>query len=319
MAFDAKTGNKLWTAQSTGNFGNSPAVSANVVYVGDDASMFAFNATTGDLVWTANVSGPSTPAVWNGAIYVGSSNSDIIAFDAATGQTLWSTALPAPITFTGPTISNGVLYTTAGDNYLYALDARNGNILWSYNLPGFYTLGSASQPAIVDGTVFVGLTFGYRMFAFALPAGNALFQVDPASVVIGTPVTLRGNGFTPNEPVRIYINGLGSNVLSSVPANSQGASRRLSSCPQLASVTITLSHKARSADGGRKRRSASHHHLLRRRERRDLRRPMIGCVRRGSSNARRSSPGLERLERLLRGRAPEVDSTTTISAYFPEL
>ena len=60
------TGNQIWS---------SPAVANGVVYVGsDDFKLYAFNAASGQLLWSAAAGGQinTSPAVANGIVYIGS-------------------------------------------------------------------------------------------------------------------------------------------------------------------------------------------------------------------------------------------------------
>ena len=236
LAFDAIRGGPAWTAQTEGNLINGAAVSGGLVYVGtDSSSLLAFRATTGELVWSAPVPGTSscpgafplnvvsTPSIWNGVVYVGSTSCSLTAFDATTGEQLWSAVVDGQISGKGPSLANGVAYVASEDNYLYAFDLSNGSLLWKYNLNGDHLIQAGSQPAIVDGSVYVGITFGYRLYAFALPAGAAQLTVNPSEGTPGSPVVLAGSGFAPNERIRIYANGLGSNILTITQTNGVGA------------------------------------------------------------------------------------------------
>ena len=76
-ALNAATGAKVWS-YSTGNLNevsSSAAVADGVVYVGSfDHKVHALNAATGAELWSYSTGGdvPSSPAVVNLAVYVGS-------------------------------------------------------------------------------------------------------------------------------------------------------------------------------------------------------------------------------------------------------
>ena len=56
-AFDAVTGNTLWTATTSDWVQTSPAVANGVVYIANNSgNLYAFNAQTGGLVWQSAVS-----------------------------------------------------------------------------------------------------------------------------------------------------------------------------------------------------------------------------------------------------------------------
>ena len=66
---------------------SSPAYANSVVYVGSrDGNIYAFNATTGDKLWSY-VTGAwvhSSPAVVNGTVYFGSYNNNVYALGNTT-------------------------------------------------------------------------------------------------------------------------------------------------------------------------------------------------------------------------------------------
>jgi len=92
-AFDAKTGDLLWTRDQPLA---SPAVLDGVGYSGSDTgTLYAFNAADGTERWQTDVGGVVlNPAIANGVVYVVSLNDPIdatlFALDAATGDELWS-------------------------------------------------------------------------------------------------------------------------------------------------------------------------------------------------------------------------------------
>ncbi len=112
---------------------SSPAVQSNRVIVaasvGPQAQIVAFDATTGKISWVYSELffgwDGSSPAVYNGVVYVG-----VTGYDA-----------------------NGHY----GAHYLYALDANNGNLKWRYTADG----AILSSPAIsADGLVYFGTQAG---------------------------------------------------------------------------------------------------------------------------------------------------------------
>ena len=76
--------------------------------------MYAFNATTGETLWTAPTGGSeSSPVVAGSVVYIGSGN-NFYALDATTGATLW-TAIGPPggdlgELFGPPAAGNGIVY-----------------------------------------------------------------------------------------------------------------------------------------------------------------------------------------------------------------
>ena len=69
---------------------------------------------------------PSSPAVANGVLYVGSQDSNIYAFDAGTGAALW-TAFTGAAVDSAPAVADGTVYVGSGDHQLYAFALDGGD------------------------------------------------------------------------------------------------------------------------------------------------------------------------------------------------
>jgi len=108
------------------------AVAADGIMFGFDAAHSHFNpyerilspVTVPHLkqAWTAQTGSkiPSSPAVANGVVYVGSQDGKLYAFDATTGATLWRTAKTGDVINSSPAVANGVVYIGSNDGKLYA-------------------------------------------------------------------------------------------------------------------------------------------------------------------------------------------------------
>src|SRR5450755_112251 len=148
--------------------------------------------------WTANIGTgiaetffPSSPAVVNGVVYVGSWDHKLYALDTSTGKILWSAQTGDHIT-SSPAVVNGVVYVGSWDHKLYAFRA-DGCVqfacspLWASAPTGNSIF---SSPVVDNGTVYVGSQDG-KLYAFKTDGcdGNKS-SCDPLwSVQIGTSIT----------------------------------------------------------------------------------------------------------------------------------
>lgn len=105
---------------------------------------------------------PSSPALWNGTLYVGSSNADTFyAINARTGEIKWKVTT-AGRSFSSPAVAGGVVYygdaTGQGNGvgHLYALDALSGQQLWAFDVPA----DVFSSPVVEKGVVYFTSTDG---------------------------------------------------------------------------------------------------------------------------------------------------------------
>lgn len=116
-----------------------------------------------DLDWSfaAEIGARSSPAVANGAVYVGGFW-DVYALDAAAGAAPWSFTTGDPID-SSPAVARGVVYVSSIDNRIYALNAATGAELWAFTT-GSYVY---SSPAVANGVVYVGSLDG-NVYALGL-------------------------------------------------------------------------------------------------------------------------------------------------------
>src|SRR5262249_40956222 len=95
-AFDAATGNLLWSVSLPGQFiFTSPPTAVNgTVFTGGAGSggtVYAVNETNGEVLWTMPVENGdnSSPAFSGGSVFVSYVCPQAYAFNATTGQELW--------------------------------------------------------------------------------------------------------------------------------------------------------------------------------------------------------------------------------------
>src|SRR5258708_37025462 len=102
--------------------------------------------------WTATTGNriDASPAVVNGVVYAGSSDTYMYAFDAKTGTTVWKAPGVWPIG-ASPAVADRVVYTGSGDGNLYAFNAKTGAVVWTA-LVG----GNVDSPTVSQGIVYVG-------------------------------------------------------------------------------------------------------------------------------------------------------------------
>jgi len=115
-AYDAKTGNLLWTTitSSTYLYGAS-YYNGMVIHGGLDNTMRAWDANTGKLIWSYN------PHTWYGQ---------------------WASTVA---------VAYGIAYEHNQDNYIYAINATTGKLIWKQTGPGIWY---SNIPIIADGKVY---------------------------------------------------------------------------------------------------------------------------------------------------------------------
>jgi outer membrane protein assembly factor BamB len=181
----------------------SPAIADGKVYVGSrDAYLYAFDLRTGKRLWRVGKPAPwvvTSPVVWNGRIYYGSSDGQYVeAVDADSGKRVWFVRTPDNV-IASPVLADSILYVADMSGNLFALDAATGAERWRT------ALGSRvfSTPVPAEGALYVGCDDG-AVYALHAGAGasvrRAVFYDSTAAELAGT----RGG-----DLVRDYLNRFG--------------------------------------------------------------------------------------------------------------
>jgi outer membrane protein assembly factor BamB len=187
FALNASNGNLAWTGSLPAGTPSRPTVASSYVYVTSSSGVLSTFAASGcgSSTCAALKSYPlleppgdaasfsvTPPAVADGMVFVGS-GSTVSAYsatpcDAGACTAAWSTASGCPSVGMQPSVANGVVYLACGNNVLSAFSASSGELLWNYMFASEgYPL--RSEPSIADGRLFIGDTFDFAMYSFALP------------------------------------------------------------------------------------------------------------------------------------------------------
>lgn len=185
MAFDRKTGEKLWTRVATAGvpidkrhikatYANpSPATDGRVVVAWfGSQGVFAYDID-GNLLWQVEMGhldlgaydvpsyewGPaSSPIIWDGKVYLQcdtQTDSFLLALDAETGETIWKTERDEIPSWGTPTVvpaATGPELVTNASNFIRGYDPETGEELW--RLGGSSKI-TAPTPIIADDLIVV--------------------------------------------------------------------------------------------------------------------------------------------------------------------
>jgi len=167
---EAPNGNQVLWDRNLGvpEIGSTPAVAFGRIYVTTLDGLFALDADSGQVLWTnPDVRGFSSPAVFDGSVVVGSSDGRVYRVAASDGTERWNSTLLSETTFSGITSSPKVWFDWAfvgtfnesgGPGEVVGLWASNGTVAWRHATQSVHF----SSPAIVDGTLYIGITGRYN-------------------------------------------------------------------------------------------------------------------------------------------------------------
>jgi outer membrane protein assembly factor BamB len=129
----------------------------------------------------------SSPAVANGAIYIGSPDHSLYALDATTGKVLWKYETGDVISFSSPAVANGIVYVGSDDKTLHAVDAATGKGVWKYITGGKIK----SSPLVDNGIVYVG-SYDNNLYAFDAATGKVRQVYQTNGQVFASPRIVDG-------------------------------------------------------------------------------------------------------------------------------
>lgn len=152
------------------------------------------------LLWRVDTGGElySTPAVVDGALYLGTKSGFMSSLDAATGKERWRSDLGGYIVRSSPAVVDDTVYAGAG-YALFALDAATGEERW--RLPTRFA-GSAS-PVVVDGNVYAATQEGH-VYAADARTGHELWHIQLDGLVFSGPAVSDGRLFLTTDDGSVF-------------------------------------------------------------------------------------------------------------------
>lgn len=167
----------------------SPVVVDGRVYVGSaDYGLCCFETSDGTKVWSFETEFhiDSSPAVIEERVYVGSDDGYVYCLDASDGNLVWYTSVDVSVN-SPVNFADGMVYVESKMGDLYCLDATDGTKLWNFST------GANSykrSPAIFEGYVFVGNEEG-DLFCLDAISGAHIWDVAVGDAV-GSPAAVGG-------------------------------------------------------------------------------------------------------------------------------
>jgi YidC/Oxa1 family membrane protein insertase len=171
-------------------FACSPAVAGSRVLIGsDNYKLYCLDVEAGQLQWEFEAGYPifSSPAVWNGRVYIGEglhydADTSLYCLNLQDGSVIW-TFRTGSHTESSPTVDGGKVYFGAGDDGIYCLDAITSEEQWCF--PDAHVDGG---PLVVDDRVYFGSGYTYDgIICVAARDGRLVWKRDFRAPVWGAP------------------------------------------------------------------------------------------------------------------------------------
>ena len=204
-AFDAATGNLLWSVDLLGVFTSPPTAANGIVFTGGAAvggTVYAVDETNGAVLWTMPVENGdhSSPAVVGGSVYVSYVCPNAYGFDSTTGEELWH--YPSVCQFgceggggTTPVVHAGQVYvrdSICTQTNGVVLDANTGTKTGLFNSdrpPAF--IGDLALYLQSETLVGIDIPSGQQLWSFV---GDGALQSAP--LIVNQTIYVGGNSGT---------------------------------------------------------------------------------------------------------------------------
>jgi outer membrane protein assembly factor BamB/tRNA A-37 threonylcarbamoyl transferase component Bud32 len=179
----------VWEFACEDQIGSSPAVADGAVYIGSfDHNLYAIDATDGTFMWKFATEDAiaSSPHVWNDRVFVGSDDRLMYAIDRQSGQIVWSTPTRGRV-ISSPREAMSHVFFGSDDHMFYNLDARNGRQVWVFEAQDHIR----SSPAVSGEIVCFG-SDDYSVYALDIQSGTQKWKFATHRPVISSPLLYEG-------------------------------------------------------------------------------------------------------------------------------
>jgi len=174
VAYEARTGKKLWEKNVGSPVRTSPTAAAERVFaVTKEGQVYCLSGSDGSELWSfrgmaerASLLSNASPAVAGDIVVVPYPSGDLVALRVADGQAVWSESLARTRTASSmaamsdtarPAIDNGTVFAVGHAGRMVATAQKTGERLWSLTVP------SIQAPWVAGDTVYVVDTGGQVM------------------------------------------------------------------------------------------------------------------------------------------------------------
>ena len=194
-AFDAKTGDDIWTTEITpddeadGHVGGGLAYEGGKLFVTTGfAEVISLDANTGKVLWRRNLGAAfrTAPTVRGNRVFALTLSNKLFALSGSSGETLWShSGIEEMTSFLGgasPAVESGVVIAPFSSGELVALKVENGQVLWSDSLSGnrrsisTTTLPSIRGRPVIDRGVVIAISNSGQIAAVNLRTGRRIWD-----------------------------------------------------------------------------------------------------------------------------------------------
>lgn len=185
---------------------SSPAVYDGKVYVGSpDGKVYCLDAEDGDELWSYTTGGMvfSSPAVYAGRVYIGSWDHTVYCLNAITGEKIWDFPTGDYVS-SSPTVYNDKVYIGSYDGNVYCLDVYgNGDGTTTKHWEFQTGHRVSSSPAVYDGKIFIGSWNG-NVYCLDAEYGTEIWSFPTCCYVGSSPAVCDGKVYIGSDDNNVY-------------------------------------------------------------------------------------------------------------------
>ncbi len=132
----------------------------------------------------------SSPALYNGKLYVGTTHGELIALSASTGEILWRfdtgrAIVSSPVVAASKSGGPATVYFASRNGKIYALNPDTGSQQWAYDTGNMID----ASPYYAEGKVYTA-DYNGRCYALNASTGELVWQYTIEGPVVVSPVSL---------------------------------------------------------------------------------------------------------------------------------
>jgi eukaryotic-like serine/threonine-protein kinase len=187
---DARSGQEMGRYGFSSSITSTACVEGEILYFGtevEDNRFLAINLKDGKVIWEKKVDDLySSPLVWEGKIFFGTSSGYVSALNSLSGEVVWQFKTEGKIK-SSPIVYDGMLYIGSLDNWFYALDAESGCLKWKYKSEA----GIFSSAIAYDTLVYFGSADEY-LYALNRNTGDLIWKFKTGAAIYSSPTAEGG-------------------------------------------------------------------------------------------------------------------------------
>jgi len=199
-AINALTGRRAWRTDAGAPIHSTPLIQGDAVYFGAENGEFYCTDLGGTIKWRfrAKRAVTSSPAHYQGLIFVGSADWYLYALDAKTGWVVWRFRMDKA-SVCSPCIADTFVFTGSSDGNIYCLDARTSKEVWHFTTEHQVT----GSPIIYKDSLYCGSVDGH-LYCLEYRAGRLRWKYRTNGPITGTPVAGNDVIYIGSNDHRIY-------------------------------------------------------------------------------------------------------------------